>query len=1664
VFARSVSSFRGALCAAVAIVLTWSLPLNLHAQVTGGSGGVMQPMCVEGCLGDHAIPNVTPTGTAAGQRLQNTGGYKASFTLDNTGGVSGTFTIACDGTGGVTCDGVSPVKVTLAHGQYATLTATYHVGTSDGNIQVTATALPGDAYEDTGWYTVDVVSSPPANAVLVTPQGTELVSRLPNGGPFTDSFTVKNTGTVTQTFTLTRFCWNSVGCIYGGPSSVTLGANAQARVGVSYYTYAETNNGGVGLQATATGATGMGYWQVVIGQPPHAPQIALERWTGGLADRGLCLVLGAGEAAANQCGDLTAAHAMPTVRTIGRDRNLTLVYSSAQATSRLLVPAMITEGMPYGTPDTVVAYLRVNTTGTMVVRDSARYTPWGNAYGIPAAERRQIVLQFSDTVAGTGAYPFQLEVRNIYSWAAGHVYADTASGTLLLVNRSASEFGRGWAVAGVERIYFNQPAGQHGILWTAGDGSTALYDSVGVNTWVAPAAEFRDTITFNGSEYTRHLRHRVQVVYDNLGRHVRTVNRVNQATVFYWNTSSAFQLDSISVPPAGQLYTTYRLSYSGGKLDYIADPVARILNATVTGGNLASIADPDLILTQFGYDGSGRLTSRTSRQGTVNTYAYDQAGRLSEARIRRDSALVDTTRYTAWDGLGFRASSGVSTGALVDTVRTTMDGPRSDVADLTRFSIGMFGAPDTIINALGQRTAIEHGDARFPALATRVTYPTLWSVRQVYNGRGNLTDMVDSTGEAGRPVRHSVWAYADTANPDQPTTVRDGMNRATTFSYNSSGLTQSVQDPRGHVTSFTYTSAPTPLGLVASVTEQQVETWNENAPATDTTAPKLNQTTSFTYDARGNLKTVTAPTGLVSAMVADTIGRVISSYSPVGMRTDRVYDKLNRVTVMNQITAPQAMPYGLSLATMACNAAQVLCADSARAAVPALPFDLTTTYYYGLAGLDSIGDDRGVKQRYRYNAQGDVRETRDEQNAATIAYLNSMGSADSVRLRTGFVIRYQYDALGRLATRVMPSRTYSTQPPGCTSCQVPLTVPGETITYSYDAGGNLIKSDGLEGEVRRSYFRDGALMGQRDTSAWLSDSLTMAYDASGARISLRHFGARTDSIQYVYDGGGTVGQYKLFWPGTTIANRTILVARDALGRRRELTYPGGLAVSYRYDMSGNLRRLWSRRPANGIAVFTLRNVAFDASGHLLRQELVCGVSLPGTPCSSGTSQTTVSGYNHLGWLAWQHPGGAEVDSLGYDASGNVVFKVRKVGTGAPLDTYRFTYGAASNRLAQETLDGGGVSPVQYSYDADGSRWAEWPSPQDNSFRERWYYYDALGRPSGLGRYRPNGLNQEHICRYDSDGQMFMPCELSAPALGFDGASVVTANTNSLWHFVQGDGLDDPLAAVGTAPSLGTQEIFYVTDGAGRVLLAVDSAGNLPTAATGVEGWKGWSYHGAATRTQGFTANRLTNADAPDIAYFRNRLYDQHTGRWTQEDPLGVAGGLNLYQFNGNNPVAYSDPFGLCVPMPWCLLVGAGAGGGTVVLGEATATISVGAAATVAAPVVVAAGLVGWASLPVHPVAARQVSGALVQSDATAVARPLQNTRTGDLPARGEPNTSAAKDDAKGKGQIRDYDGDGKAETDYDFGHDHGTGDPHAHDWDWSKTPPRQPSRPIWPNE
>ncbi|HEX6910742.1 MAG TPA: RHS repeat-associated core domain-containing protein [Longimicrobium sp.] len=43
-------------------------------------------------------------------------------------------------------------------------------------------------------------------------------------------------------------------------------------------------------------------------------------------------------------------------------------------------------------------------------------------------------------------------------------------------------------------------------------------------------------------------------------------------------------------------------------------------------------------------------------------------------------------------------------------------------------------------------------------------------------------------------------------------------------------------------------------------------------------------------------------------------------------------------------------------------------------------------------------------------------------------------------------------------------------------------------------------------------------------------------------------------------------------------------------------------------------------------------------------------------------------------------------------------------------------------------------------------------------------------------------------------------------------------------------------------------------------------------------------------------------DASGLMYRRNRCYDPQTGRFTQEDPIGIAGGLNVYGYAAGDPV------------------------------------------------------------------------------------------------------------------------------------------------------------------
>jgi RHS repeat-associated protein len=65
------------------------------------------------------------------------------------------------------------------------------------------------------------------------------------------------------------------------------------------------------------------------------------------------------------------------------------------------------------------------------------------------------------------------------------------------------------------------------------------------------------------------------------------------------------------------------------------------------------------------------------------------------------------------------------------------------------------------------------------------------------------------------------------------------------------------------------------------------------------------------------------------------------------------------------------------------------------------------------------------------------------------------------------------------------------------------------------------------------------------------------------------------------------------------------------------------------------------------------------------------------------------------------------------------------------------------------------------------------------------------------------------------------------------------------------------------------------------------------------------------RAQTFDPRRLAIDSTANLSSFRTRQYDPSTGSWLQEDHAGLAGGVNLYQYNGNDPNSFGDPFGVC---------------------------------------------------------------------------------------------------------------------------------------------------------
>lgn len=99
---------------------------------------------------------------------------------------------------------------------------------------------------------------------------------------------------------------------------------------------------------------------------------------------------------------------------------------------------------------------------------------------------------------------------------------------------------------------------------------------------------------------------------------------------------------------------------------------------------------------------------------------------------------------------------------------------------------------------------------------------------------------------------------------------------------------------------------------------------------------------------------------------------------------------------------------------------------------------------------------------------------------------------------------------------------------------------------------------------------------------------------------------------------------------------------------------------------------------------------------------------------------------------------------------------------------------------------------------------------------------------------------------------------------------------------------------------------YLTDALGSVLELRDAA-QVPTVSYAYDPYGGTQASGTSSNTVKYTGRE---EDLGDLYYYRHRYYKPSIGRFLSEDPIGLAGGENLYGYVGGDPINYYDPLGL----------------------------------------------------------------------------------------------------------------------------------------------------------
>lgn len=856
-------------------------------------------------------------------------------------------------------------------------------------------------------------------------------------------------------------------------------------------------------------------------------------------------------------------------------------------------------------------------------------------------------------------------------------------------------------------------------------------------------------------------------------------------------------------------------------------------------------------LAAYAYDGAGDLVEVRNRAGAIaRTYAYRNHILTEHAE---PGGLVSRYEYDDYLPEGRVLRNWTNTGQSWSFVyRKGLTVVTDNLGRQQQFRFDALQQFTGHVDAAGGVTERRlDSHGNLVALIDPAGRRTGWR----YDGRGRVIRIEDGSGAGTGIVYHPRF--------DKPALITDALGATTALRYDERGNLASVTDALGRRTSYEYDDAGLPRKVTDAAGRSKRLDYNRAGQLTSYTDCS-GSTTRFAYDADGMLASSTDPLGAITRYRYDRLGRLLEVALPDGASERYEYDALGRVTGAID-SAGRRTSYtfdtdGKPLTRTDANGGVLQYRYDEARRMAQLVNENGDVHAFAYDALDRIAQETGFDlrtTRYRYDAAG-LLAAKEE---------HGTGGGDGARIDTTYLRNHN----GQLQEKIIARITGPAQ------------AEQLRLRFGYDVVGRMIHAANADAEVQMEYDAAGQLLLEQTHTRGDIAVLRHAYDELGNRTSTVLPDGRV--LNHLFFGSHL---HQINLDGETISD----FERDALHRETRRSQ-GALESRFSYDPVGRLlAQSAGPEAAEGATPLIARRYHYDPAGELLAVD------------DARHGRT----------------------SYAYDPIGRILSAVQ------PQLTERFAFDPAHN-IVDPANPGGRVEAnrllvfedKRYRYDAHGNVMEklmgshtrmdfEWNAAHqlvkskvkrgDASAQSVKYVYDPFGR-------RIAKRDAFGTTRFVWDGNRLL-CEMR-------GATCRTYlyAPDSFVPLAQVDTVDAS-AASGTQSQvrhihtdhLGTPR--ELTDAAGRVTWAASyrAWGNVLR----VEQDESDANDDALAQAQPIRFLGQYHDSETGLHYNRFRYYDPDVGRFASQDPIGLMGGFNNYQY-APSPVSWIDPAGLSGDKP-----------------------------------------------------------------------------------------------------------------------------------------------------